>query len=172
MYNYYNIAIAKIYGTGLELKVSLTEPTLYVSNDECQVYAVDWYTKITPENPTANIKKVYSSKYFRPVIYFEFSPFYPDEIFLTLHDYHFSLWVTGRNKPIFESPNILDKYLYTFAKFSPSRPSVLYLARNNGQIDIWDFNDESHKYSIKECIVSETITFLDIFRYFPSSEDE
>jgi hypothetical protein len=165
------LAIAKIYGTGLELKVSLDDPILYVSTDEGQVYGVDWYTKVTSDHLFSNIKKVFSGRYYRPVIHFEFSPFY-DDIFLTLHDYHFSIWVTSRTKPIFVSPNLLKKGYYTCAKFSPSRPSVIYLTKHNGHIDIWDFNDESHKPSVRETVINETITFLEIIKYYPSSEDE
>jgi len=68
------------------------------------------------------------------------------------------------------SPN-LKKSFYTFAKFSPSRPSVIYLTRNNGSVDIWDFLDESHKPSVKETI-KENVTFLENFRCYPSYEDE
>jgi hypothetical protein len=160
-----------VYGTNLELKINADNPLLYVSNDEGQIYTVDWTVKITPEHLTANIKRVFSSKYFRPVICLQFSPFYPN-IFITLHDYHFCLWVDHRTKPIFTSPNLPKKSCYTFAKFSPSRPSVIYLTRNNGTIDIWDFLDESHKPSIRETFMNENITFIDIFRYTSSIEDE
>lgn len=162
--------MAKICGTGLQLSITLKNPLIYVSTDEGQVYTVDWSSKITPENLTANIKRVYFSRYYRPISSFEFSPFY-ENIFLTLHDYHFCIWTVNRTRPIFMSPN-LKKSVYTFAKFSPSRPSVIYLCRNNGSIDIWDFLDESHKPSVRESFIKETVTFMEIFKYFPNVEDE
>jgi hypothetical protein len=155
----------------MQLKINIKNPLIYVSTDEGQVYTVDWTVKITQENLTANIKKIFSNKYYRPVISFEFSPFYPEQIFLTLHDYHFCLWSVEKTKPIFMSPN-LKKSCYTFAKFSPSRPSVIFLARNNGSIDIWDFLDESHKPSVRESFIKESITSLEIFKYYPKIEDE
>lgn len=66
----------------------------------------------------------------------------------------------------------LKKSCYTFIRWSPSRPSVVFLARNNGKIDIWDFLDESHKPSVKESFIKEQITSLEIFKYFPSTQDE
>ena len=143
---------------------------MYLSTDEGQIYTVDWTIRLSQDNMTANIKKVYSSRYYRPVIGFECSPFY-DYIFLTVHDYHFCLWSENRSKPIFQSPS-LKKSFYTCAKFSPTRPSVIYLARNNGGIDIWDFLDESHKPSVKEHFIKESITYLEIFKFYPHTEDE
>lgn len=69
------------------------------------------------------------------------------------------------------SPN-LKKSCYTFAKFSQSRPSVIYLARNNGTIDIWDFLDESHKPSVRESFIKENITFIELIKYYPPTDDE
>lgn len=165
-------SLSKICGTGLELRIITHKNStqFMVSTDEGQVYLVDWAIRNTQENLTANVKKVYSTRYYRPVIYFEVSPFY-NYIFLTLHDYHFCLWAEGRSKPILQSPN-LKKSFYTCAKFSPSRPSVIYLAKNNGSIDIWDFLDESHKPSVKEYFIKETITCLVIFHYYPQSEED
>jgi len=110
-----------------------------------------------------------SNRYFRPIIAFQGSPFW-DNIFLTVHDFHFCIWEENRSKPIFQSPN-LKSSSYTYGRFSPSRPSVLYITRNNGSIDIWDFLDESHKPSVKESFIKENITFLDIFRYSPNTDE-
>lgn len=171
MYYYINyLALSKICGTGINLKISTKNPLLYVSTDEGQVYTIDWTIRVSSDNLTANVKKVYYNRYYRPVLSFEFSPFY-EHIFITLHDYHFCLWTDARSKPIFISPS-LKKSCYTFAKFSPSRPSVIYLTRNNGSIDIWDFLDESHKPSVRESFIKENITFLEIFQYFPYIDDE
>ena len=119
--------------------------------------------KNTTDNPTANVVQHYYNRYFRPILYFQVSPFFND-IFLTVHDFHFCLWTKNRNKPIFISPN-LKKSSYTCGCFSPSRPAVLYLCRSNGKIDIWDFLDESHKPSVKDSFIKDTITSFDIFRY-------
>ena len=157
-------SIGRIGGTGLEIEDAGEQKFyFYISTDEGQVYCVDMNAKNTADNPTGNVIMHYNNRYFRPVLYFERSPFFND-IFLTVHDFHFSLWAKGRPKAIFMSPN-LDNCSYTCGKFSPSRPGVIYLCKSNGEIDTWDLLDESHKPSVKDTLIKEKITSINIFRY-------
>ena len=157
-------SIGRIGGTGLEIEDAGEQKFyFYISTDEGQVYYVDMNAKNTADNPTGNVIMHYNNRYFRPVLYFERSPFFND-IFLTVHDFHFSLWAKGRPKAIFMSPN-LDNCSYTCGKFSPSRPGVIYLCKSNGEIDTWDLLDESHKPSVKDTLIKEKITSINIFRY-------
>ena len=157
-------SIGRIGGTGLEIEDAGEQKFyFYISTDEGQVYCVDMNAKNTAGNPTGNVLKHYNNRYFRPVLNFERSPFFND-IFLTVHDFHFSLWAKGRPKAIFMSPN-LDNCSYTCGKFSPSRPGVIYLCKSNGEIDTWDLLDESHKPSVKDTLIKEKITSINIFRY-------
>ena len=157
-------SIGRIGGTGLEIEDAGEQKFyFYISTDEGQVYCVDMNAKNTADNPTGNVLMHYNNRYFRPVLYFERSPFFND-IFLTVHDFHFSLWAKGRPKAIFMSPN-LDNCSYTCGKFSPSRPGVIYLCKSNGEIDTWDLLDESHKPSVKDTLIKEKITSINIFRY-------
>ena len=157
-------SIGRISGTGLEIEDAGEQKFyFYISTDEGQVYCVDMNAKNTADNPTGNVLMHYNNRYFRPVLYFERSPFFND-IFLTVHDFHFSLWAKGRPKAIFMSPN-LDNCSYTCGKFSPSRPGVIYLCKSNGEIDTWDLLDESHKPSVKDTLIKEKITSINIFRY-------
>ena len=157
-------SIGRIGGTGLEIEDGGEQKFyFYISTDEGQVYCVDMNAKNTADNPTGNVVMHYNNRYFRPVLYFERSPFFND-IFLTVHDFHFSLWAKGRPKAIFMSPN-LDNCSYTCGKFSLSRPGVIYLCKSNGEIDTWDLLDESHKPSVKDTLIKEKITSINIFRY-------
>ena len=157
-------SIGRIGGTGLEIEDAGEQKFyFYISTDEGQVYCVDMNAKNTADNPTGNVIMHYNNRYFRPVLYFERSPFFND-IFLTVHDFHFSLWAKGRPKAIFMSPN-LDNCSYTCGKFSPSRPGVIYLCKSNGEIDTWDLLDESHKPSVRDTLIKEKITSINIFRY-------
>ena len=157
-------SIGRIGGTGLEIEDAGDQKFyFYISTDEGQFYCVDMNAKNTADNPTGNVVMNYNNRYFRPVLYFERSPFFND-IFLTVHDFHFSLWAKGRPKAIFMSPN-LDNCSYTCGKFSPSRPGVIYLCKSNGEIDTWDLLDESHKPSVRDTLIKEKITSINIFRY-------
>ena len=62
------------------------------------------------------------------------------------------------------SPN-LDNCSYTCGKFSPSRHGVIYLCKSNGEIDTWDLLDESHKPSVRDTLIKEKITSINICRY-------
>ena len=157
-------SIGRISGTGLEIEdVGNQKFYFYISTDEGQIYCVDMNAKNTADNPTGNVVMHYNNRYYRPVLYFERSPFFND-IFLTVHDFHFSLWSKNKPKAIFMSPN-LDNCSYTCGKFSPSRPGVIYLCKSNGEIDTWDLLDESHKPSVKDTLIKEKITSINIFRY-------
>ena len=157
-------SIGRISGTGLEIEDAGNQKFyFYISTDEGQIYCVDMNAKNTADNPTGNVVMHYNNRYYRPVLYFERSPFFND-IFLTVHDFHFSLWAKGRPKAIFMSPN-LDNCSYTCGKFSPSRPGVIYLCKSNGEIDTWDLLDESHKPSVKDTLIKEKITSINIFKY-------
>ena len=150
-------SIGRIAGKGLEIEdIRNQKFYFYISIDEGQVYCVDMTTKNNADNPTENEVMHYNNRYYRPVLYFERSPFFKD-IFLTAYDFHFSLWVKGRQKAIFMSAN-LDNCSYTYGKFSPSRPWAIYLCKSNGEIDTRDLLDESHKPSVKD-------TLINIFTY-------
>lgn len=151
------------------MNIQFSKKLFNVCTDEGQIYFVDWTAKITQENMTANVKKVMNSRYFRPIIAFQASPFF--NIFLTVHDFHFCIWEDddSKTKPIFMSPNTRGSS-YTFGRFSPSRPAVIYLTKTNGKIDIWDFLDESHKPSVKETFIKEPITSFDIIKYQPTDD--
>ena len=57
-------------------------------------------------------------------------------------------------------------------EFSLSRPEVIYLCKSNGEIDTWDLLDESHKPSVKDTLIKEKITSINIFNYkFPIDEN-
>lgn len=96
----------------------------------------------------------------RPVLALERSPFY-DDLILTIHDFHFAIWkvsLMDREEPIFRSANTKNSQ-NTCGAFSPSRPGVIFITKNNG-IDIWDFYDQSNKPSIVMNLASQTITYF------------
>lgn len=80
---------------------------------------------------------------YRPSVGLDVSPFFED-IILTLHDFNFCIWKHGVDTPIFES-NILKGCQITCGCFSPSRPGVIVIGRTDGNLDVWDFLDQSHK---------------------------
>ncbi len=50
----------------------------------------------------------------------------------------------------------------TDAEWSPTRPGVFYISKQNGSIDIWDIIDRTHAPSISQSISSSAVTYLNI----------
>lgn len=85
----------------------------------------------------------------------QMSPFFPD-IWLTVGDWRFNIWKDGVDEPIFTSP--FQPCRVTCARWSPNRPSVVFVGREDGVMDVWDFLDRSHEaltqYMFTQPIVS------------------
>merc|ERR1711924_235435 len=80
----------------------------------------------------------------------ERSPFFP-EILLSVTDWAFYLWKDGVSEHIFQSSYMTNASTYfTCGRWSPTRPSVVFLGLISGGIDIWDFSDQSHKASLND----------------------
>lgn len=94
----------------------------------------------------------------------EKSPFFPD-IWLTVGDWRFCIWKEGVDKPIFSSP--FQSTYITCARWSPCRPSVLFVGREDGVMDVWDFMDRSHQ-ALTHFMFSGSITSME----FPKAKGE
>jgi len=73
------------------------------------------------------------------------------DLYLSCGETTWALWIKGNEWPIFISPPVTVGS-YSCAKFSPSRPSVLAIARSDGVIEIWDCLDASHAPSYQFAI--------------------
>lgn len=108
------------------------------------------------EDDTPFIKEV-SQGHFGPCKSLEKSPFFHD-IWLTVGDWRFCIWKEGVDKPIFASP--FQSTYITCARWSPSRPSVLFIGREDGVMDVWDFLDRSHQ-RLTDFMFSGSITSME-----------
>ena len=85
-------------------------------------------------------------------------------------DWHFSVWREGLDEPLFRSPlkgSLLgsgkqeDSVRLLCGAWSPTRPAVLLLGREDGQLDVWDLLDRSHEPSeTAEVAVPRALTTL------------
>ena len=66
----------------------------------------------------------------------------------------------------FQSGSLLHtaplKEKITDVEWSPTRPGVFFIAKQNGSIDIWDIVDRTHAPSISQSISSSAVTYLNI----------
>ncbi len=67
---------------------------------------------------------------------------------------------------IFQSGSLLHtaplKEKITDAEWSPTRPGVFFISKQNGSIDIWDIVDRTHAPSLSQSISSSAVTYLNI----------
>jgi len=72
------------------------------------------------------------------------SPFFPDLV-MSVGASSFKLWREGVEKPVFSSPQLPTRF--ASCAFSPTRPSVVFVAKEDGVVDAWDLLDRSHEPS-------------------------
>lgn len=102
---------------------------------------------------------------YRPCLGLQVSPFFSDLV-LTLHDFNFVIWKSDLDSPIFKSANCSEQsHHITCGCWSPTRPGVIFVGKTSGQINIWDFLDQSHKPSIEISLTSQSITYLQFQDY-------
>jgi WD40 repeat protein len=85
------------------------------------------------------------------------SPFFADT-WLTVGDWRFSLWKEGVDEPIFSSP--FQPCRVTCARWSPNRPSVVFVGREDGVMDVWDLLELSHA-SLSQYMFTQPIVSLE-----------
>jgi WD40 repeat protein len=99
----------------------------------------------------------------------EHSPFFP-EIFVTCGDWIFIVWKEGIKKPLLISP--CAPSAINVVRWSPARPSVLFIGTSDGVLDVWDFLDRSHTPILSHRICDQAITsmqFLSLERHVVSA---
>lgn len=97
------------------------------------------------------------------------SPFFPD-LRLSVGDWSFAVWKEGVAEPIFQSPmkgarlstgKQEDMVRLVCGCWSPTRPAVIFIGREDGHLDVWDLLDRSHEPSeTREIIVPRSLTCL------------
>ena len=92
------------------------------------------------------------------------SPFFPD-VLLSVGDWTFKLWKEGEKNPIFSSPSA-DAYL-TAGAFSPTRPGVLFTAKQDGTVDVWDLLERSNEAFHTARVNSAP---LSVFKFWPGGD--
>lgn len=80
------------------------------------------------------------------------------EMILSVTDWGFYIWKEGISNCLFSSP--APSSYFTCGAWSPTRPSVIYLGRMDGGVEVWDFSDQSHKPSLFHSVTSAAIASM------------
>jgi len=145
-------------GEGAEKKKALTN--FYASTEEGELIFGDWAAKAEEDRKPEFCKKMLTvSKTFRPMLSLERSPFFKD-ILLGVTDWAFFIWKEGINEHLFQAGGTSALSYYTRGTWSPTRPSLVFLGRMDGGLDLWDFSDQSHKASLFHPVTSVAISSM------------
>ncbi|CAD8097046.1 unnamed protein product [Paramecium sonneborni] len=82
-----------------------------------------------------------------------------EDVILTLFDFNFCVWKHNVIFPIFESL-IMKQAQITCGGFSPYRAGVIIIGKTDGNLDVWDMLDQSHKWTLQFQVVACAITSL------------
>ena len=130
---------------------------LYMATEEGELAMVELIAPASESNSIKGVRMVIPA-HTGPCVALQRSPFMP-KIYLTLGDWTFNVWMDGVSSPLFVSP--FCSCCYTCGAWSPSRPAVLFLARQDGNIDVWDLNDRSHEPSMVVIATPGAITSME-----------
>lgn len=74
--------------------------------------------------------------------------------------FRLSLSLFSRQVPIFSSPQA-STYLTT-GRWSPTKPGMLFVAKQDGGVDVWDLTDSSYKPSTTLMVCPSLITSMEV----------
>lgn len=141
----------------------------YCSSEEGEIVFADWRATLSAASSGAQSEDVgddvdtpeyvqwMAADHNRPAVALEQSPFFPDLI-LSIGDWSFQLWKLDHRRPIFCSPQASSSL--TCGCWSPTRPGMLYMARADGALDVWDLTDSSYRPSAQLMVAPTRITSI------------
>ena len=158
---------------GCQVSVTTAHGAKFICTTESGAFLHAEWSKLREEKQTDEVAsqdadnpfvKYVSEGHFGPCQSLQRSPFFPD-VWLTVGDWRFCLWKEGVKEPIFSSP-FQSQYI-TCARWSPTRPGVIFIGRADGVMDVWDFLDRSHE-PLQDFMFSGSITSME----FPKGKGE
>jgi len=142
----------------------------YAATEEGELILGDWAARAEEDRKPEVCKRMMDvQKTFRPMLSLERSPFFP-EIILGVTDWAFYLWKDGLKPHLFQSA--YTSTYFARGVWSPTRPSVIFLGNVNGDIDIWDFSDQSHKASLSDKGGQGAISSMMFLKYYPEGDNK
>ncbi|PFH35872.1 WD domain, G-beta repeat-containing protein [Besnoitia besnoiti] len=131
--------------------------TFWASTEDGEVLVGDW-AQPAEERKLDYVKLLLTgTRTCRPTLSFAVSPFF-DDLFLAVTDIAFYIWMQDCPSPIFSSPTA--SVSYASGAWSPTRPSVLFLGRTDGSLEVWDLSEQCQACSSVFVVGTVAITYL------------
>ncbi|KAJ1508418.1 WD repeat-containing protein 63, partial [Coelomomyces lativittatus] len=164
----FKVSIPSMDGTfdyGLtRLSLALASSRFWCATEEGDVIQGDWLADIPSDNGgTTTCLQAASGIHFGPVSDVLRSPFYPN-ILLSIGGWSCHVWIDDSSVPLLSSP--LNEARYTCGAWSPTRPGAFFVARSDGQVEIWDLLDRTHQASHIQAVSSVSISAISVHTYF------
>ncbi|KAI7793969.1 putative WD repeat-containing protein 63 [Triplophysa rosa] len=131
---------------------------LYVGTEDGELVYTDWKMEKDKESG-----RLFSPRPTRRFILYDTlintvsrSPFFKD-IILTVGSWRFAVFKEGlTNGSILQSR--CSQIMYTVGHWSPSRPAVFFIGKEDGSVEVWDLLEKSHEPSLTQNISTASIT--------------
>jgi WD40 repeat protein len=133
---------------------------LYVGTEDGEIVYVDWMPAKDQESGKIQTPKPEFSHTIHcgPIVTLQRSPFFRDVI-LCVGGWNFSIWKEGvTSSPILQSAASTKRL--TSGHWSPSRPSVFFITKQDGSVDIWDLLDRTHEPCMNQSLSPAPITCI------------
>ena len=143
---------------------------LFCSSEEGEIVFADWNSRAAgrgasggdgggddDDDETPEYVQWMALDHSRPATVLQKSPVFPDLV-LSVGDWCFQLWKLDDPRPIFASPQ--SSVSLTTGCWSPTRPGMLYMARSDGSVDVWDLTDSSYRPSAQLMVAPTRITSI------------
>ncbi|KAK3092104.1 hypothetical protein FSP39_025223 [Pinctada imbricata] len=132
----------------------------YVGTEDGEVVYVDWMPQKDQDTGKIQTPKpdFYHAIHDGRVNTVQRSPFFKD-IVLCVGGWTFTIWKEGvTTGPILQSA--AGSVRMSSGHWSPSRPGVFFISKDDGTVDVWDILDKTHEPTLSQSITSAPITQL------------
>ena len=101
-----------------------------------------------------------------PITTISRSPFMSDVV-LTVGGWSFAVWKETENTDIAKEPLLhisSNDKKYTAGAWSPTRPSIIFVGTNEGNVEVWDVLEKTHEQSVVQNISTGNFRFLTTYQ--------
>lgn len=147
-------------GSAAKKTLSTINTHFYAGTEDGEIVYLDWMPQKDQDSGKIQTPKpdYYHCLHDGPIVTLQRSPFFRDVI-LCVGGWTFTVWKEGvTTGPIMQS-SASNKRL-TCGFWSPTRPGVFFISKNDGCIDVWDILDRTHEPSMTQSVSSAAITCI------------
>jgi len=154
--------------TRFVLPEDVYKTSMFCVSDMGELVKADWIRREGEEGESNNIVDC-NPLHINPCIAVQRTPLLPmPDLYLTVGDGSFCIYKEGIAEPLFRSRHSLVPL--TAGLWSPTRHGVVFVAKADGSIDIWDLLDRSHEPSMTINVSSFPLTSLSFWNVKSTSQ--